>query len=282
MAVQTDLIHPLITDYFESLYDAQMTTKRDRRADMRTICRAWTQRHGTMLDPTTLTDMQARQIVKDLVEVQGRGLAELDRIIQTGRSCWKWLVAEGQAQTNPFAAIPLRDERARRQRKKAVQGSTISLRMLREQLRYAAPQAHHTLTVVLHVLQAGVRPLEITALQVEDIDRATGRITVRNAYGTARRTVPLNAEAIAAIDAYCVAVAVPTTPYQPLIGQYRGEHWHGLSIATIRRRFIELRDQTIVQLHHGIATEEHGASTLTALQSVAALLADLTLDQLRS
>jgi site-specific recombinase XerC len=281
MAVQAALIHPLITDYFASLYDAQLTTKQARRVDMRAICRTWTQRHGTMLDPTTLTDTQARALVTDLVEEQRRGAAIIDRIIQTGRSCWKWLVAEGQAQTNPFAAIPLRDERARRKRKRAVQGSTISLRMLREQLRYAAPQDYHTLTVVLHVLQAGVRPLEMTALQVEDIDRATGQITVRNGYGTARRTVPLNAEAIAAIDAYCVAVAVPTTPHQALIGQYRGEHWQGLSIATIRRRFIELRDQTTAQLHHGIATEEHGASTLTALQSVAELLADLTLDQLR-
>ena len=282
MTVQPALIHPLITDYCESLYDAQMTTKRARRTDIRTICRAWTQRHGTMLDPTTLTDTQARALVTDLVEIQQRGPVVLDRIIQSGRSCWTWLVAEGQAQVNPFAAIPLRDARERRQRKKAVQGSSIALRVLREQLRSAAPHDYHTLAVVLHLLQGGVRPSEITALQVEDVDHTMGRVTVRNAYGIDRRTAPLSAEAIAAIDAYCVAVAVPTTPYQPLIGQYRGEHWQGLSTATIRRRFMELRDQTIVQLHRGIATEEHGALTLTALQSVAALLTSLTLDQLRS
>ena len=282
MAVQPALIHPLITDYFDALYDAQMTTKRDRRADMRTIYSTWTQRHGTMLDPTTLTDPQARAIVTDLVEVHQRGPVGLDRIIQTGRSCWAWLVAEGQAQTNPFAAIPLRDERERRQRKKAAQGSIFALRVLREQLRSAAPQEYHTLAVVLHLLQGGVRPSEITALQAEDVDRATGRVTVRNAYGVARRTAPLTAEAIAAIDAYCVAVAVPMSAYQPLIGQQRGGYWQGLSTATIRRRFIELRDQTTAQLHRVIATEEHDALTLTVLQSVAALLANLTLDQLRS
>lgn len=132
------------------------------------------------------------------------------------------------------------------------------------------------------MLQGGVRPTEITALQAKDIDRATGRVTVRNAYGVARRTLLLSAEARAAIDAYCVAVAVPMSAYQPLIGQQRGRYWSGLSIATTRRRFIELRDQTAMQLHRVIATEEHDALALTALQSVAALLTDLTLDQLRS
>ena len=282
MAVQPARIHPLINDYFDALYDAQMTTKRARRTDMRTICRAWAQRHGTMLDPTALTDTQARAIMTDLVEEKRCGPAMLDRIIQTGRSCCAWLSAEGKMQNNPFAAIPLRDARERRQRKKATQSSNIALRVLREQLRAAAPQDYHTLAVVLHVLQAGVRPLEMTALQVEDIDHAAGRITVRNAYGIARRTAPLTTEAIAAIDAYCVAVAMPTTPYQPLIGQQRGGCWQGLSTATIRRRFIELRDQTTAQLHRVIATKGHDDLTLTALQSVAALLADLTLDQLRS
>ena len=74
---------------------------------------------------------------------------------------------------------------------------------------------------------------------------------------------------------------MPTTPYQPLIGQQRGGCWQGLSIATIRRRFIELRDQTTAQLHRRIATEDD-ALNLTVLQSVTSLLADLTLDQLRS
>ena len=54
MVMQPVLVHPLITDYFDALYDAQMTTKRARRADMRTICRILTKRHGTMLDPAIL------------------------------------------------------------------------------------------------------------------------------------------------------------------------------------------------------------------------------------
>jgi site-specific recombinase XerD len=134
MAVKTTLVHPLLTDYVAALYDAQMTTKRARRVDMRTICRAWTQRHGTLLDPSTLTEAQARAIVTDLAENQRRGPATLDRIIQTGRSCWAWLIAEGQVQTNPFAAIPLREARERRQRKKAALGSSIALPVLRAQM----------------------------------------------------------------------------------------------------------------------------------------------------
>jgi site-specific recombinase XerC len=282
MAHQPDCSHPLILTYFESLYDAQMTTKRARRTDMRVICATWMRRSGLPFDPATLTHAQAHALIAELAGEQRRGAAAIDRIIQTGRSCWAWLVAEGHAPTNPFAAIPLRAAHERRYRKKAVQGSTIARCVLREQLRYAAPSQYHVLDVLLHLVQAGVRPTEITAIQIADIDHVAGRITVRNAYGTARRTLPLSDQALAAIDAYGGAVGLPTATNQPLIGQQRGGRWSGLSIGTIRRRFEVLRDQTTAQLHRVIATEERNALALTALQSVAALLADLTLDQLRS
>ena len=273
-------LHPLIVDYCESLYDAQMATKKIRRADMRTICDTWTQRHGTLLDPTTLTETQARAIVADLVEVQQRGPVGLDRIIQTGRSCWVWLVAEGQAQTNPFAALPLRDARERRQRKAVAPGSSIALCVLRAQLCAAALPEYHTLAVVLHLLQGGVRPTEITAIQAEDVDRAVGQITVRNAYGTARRTVPLSAEACAAIDAYCLAIELPTAPHTALIGQYRGGRWQELSISTLQRRFRELCKRAAAEIDITCADIAHPLAR-TALQRVAASIADIQMDQLR-
>ena len=269
----------VLDDYFysDTLLDAPYATRRIRRADVQTLCRSWDAISPTPLDPARFTAAQATALIETIAAEPGKGPALIDRIAQSGRHWWAWLIAEGVATENAFAHIAPSRAKGRRA---ASPRSQLVLDTLLEECTAGESIQRRRLTAVLWLTRAGLRPLEIENCQVEDIDRVQGTIVIRNPRGEARCCCPLAVEAIAAIDAYCVAANVPTTPRTALIGSYRDGRWHWFAAVTLRRHFHALRAEVAAQLRAVEATP-HSPLQQQALLRLADTIATVDLDDLR-
>jgi site-specific recombinase XerC len=264
--------------YNAALCEGAAATRDMRWADIHTFVDAWLAHYQTPLDPATCTAEQVRALLAVIAAQPGTGPARVDRIIQSGRACWAWLIANAGYTDNPFAAIPAQRVK---QRSAASAANQILLATLLDECARDDTLAGRRLAVMLWLTWAGLRPSEIRMSLCEDIDRVQGVIAIRDLRWDVRCCGRLPVEALTAIDAYHRLMPLPPTGSDAIIG-FRGAHyWYRLSVDTIRRHYHALRSACVAQLT-AKATASLCPDGQQALLRVAAGIASSELDDLRT
>lgn len=157
---------------------------------------------GTRLE---LTRLEPEDVDGWLVALQGDGLAAntLASYLYGVRALYRALVWAGAAQGNPAAEVrPPRDPTPAHARK-----SALPPRLYRElttlpETRYPPDDPRRARDALLLALggSAGLRAMEICALDLSDADLALARITVRTGKGGKRRQVPITRSLLGVLE----------------------------------------------------------------------------------
>lgn len=192
-------------------------------ADLSHFARWFTQTNGQSLAPEILTPTDVREYRQWMTITKGLAPATVNRRIAALRAYTTWARSAGLIAGAPTNGIKFvaeqrspprwldRQQQAalKRALERMLEHADLKSRLAELESRPAPPEpiwARRNVTLVQLMLNTGLRVEEVTTLNVEDIElrERSGRVTVLGK-GNKQRTVPLNAEARAALSAWLKA-----------------------------------------------------------------------------
>jgi integrase/recombinase XerC len=182
-------------------------------------------------DPARVSEHEVRRFIARLHR-QGLGARSIQRLLSAMRSFYRWLMREGLADQNP--AAPVRAPRAGRKLPGTLDTDAVA-RLL--DIRDESPLAIRDKAIMELFYSSGLRLTELAALRWDEVDVATGLITVTGK-GNRTRIVPLGSFAAEALAAWrkvrgnfagfeepCIFVSNRGKPISARTIQARIRHW---------------------------------------------------------
>jgi site-specific recombinase XerD len=184
--------------------------------DLRFFARWFRGTNGESLTPEAVTPLDAREYRAYLLNVKKQAGSTVNRKLAALRAWLAWAEERGKIEANPAQNIKGVELGRRKARWLSRRETYALLRELQKADQLAAVraggdpghpalvQAKRDAAVVALLLHAGLRVGEVAALEVGDVkvsDRK-GQVIVRYGKGGKERTVPLNSDARAALEAW--------------------------------------------------------------------------------
>ncbi|MDT8285630.1 MAG: tyrosine recombinase XerC [Elusimicrobiales bacterium] len=211
------------------------------------------------------------------------------RKVSSARSFIRWLIAEGELESDPFALLraPKKEKRLPRfltegeVRKLYDYNAPVSGR---DTLRHgvpvpSAPLAPRDYAILALLYSAGLRRSEVTGLNVGDVDFYSGFARVMGK-GSKERLVPVGDKALESLRAYLASRPEGRAPARPLFLNARGGRLSGHGVALIVKKMARqarfARGLNPHALRHSFATHllDHGCD----LRSVQEMLGHKNLE----
>ncbi|RPH97492.1 MAG: tyrosine recombinase XerC [Lysobacterales bacterium] len=182
-------------------------------------------------DPNRVGEHEIRRFIARLHR-QGLGARSIQRLLSATRSFYRWLMREGLADHNPAAAV--RAPRTGRKLPGTLDTDAVA-RLL--DIRDDSPLAVRDKAMLELFYSSGLRLAELAGLRWDQLDSASGLVTVRGK-GNKTRVVPVGSHAAAALaewrkargnfagrDEPVVFVSSRGDPIAPRTIQSRIRHW---------------------------------------------------------
>jgi integrase/recombinase XerC len=225
-------VNPLQKQFLDYLRDERGLSPRTRKAYSRDLSAFFDELAAREIDePGLVYDHHLRAFIARLHR-QGQGPKSLQRELSAVRSFYRWLMKEGLADSNPAASV-----RAPKSSKKLP--ATLDADAITRLLEFedSSPLALRDKAIMELIYSSGLRLMELAGLTWDQIDAASGMITVTGK-GNKTRMVPLGSFAakalldwrkvrgeFAAFEEPHVFVSCRGNPISPRTIQARVRHW---------------------------------------------------------
>lgn len=191
--------------------DCAALTVRGYLADLERFASWFEQTNGEPLAPARLTPSDIRAYKQQLLEVERRRAATVNRRLAALSAYARWALAAGQIHSDPTSTIKAvkqtasapkwLDKREQFALQRAIERD-LQLSKLRYPKRWVTRRRDASLLIFL--LNTGLRLGELVAMRLGDVQLSEkkGLLLVQNGKGGKQRSVPLNAEARQALQAW--------------------------------------------------------------------------------
>ncbi len=204
---------------------------------------------------------QVGDISSDLIEDFKKSLQDegytpksISRKINSIKSFFRFLKAEGQINTNPANEVS--------HPKVELTPPRILTKLEYRALRDACRQDERISAIVEVLLQTGIRISELAGLTLEDIDTTSKKITIRSNNPHEARTIPLNLPALTSLEEYLKYR--PKTPTKNLFVTKTGRPFLIRNIRAAIDRYFKLAgidNAKVNDLRHTFISEQLSAGT---------------------